>query len=160
MDKRIAAISVALSAAILAGCAGLKAEDVKVYNSARLKQGEYEAVARLWVETWRTPFWVPSYSSPKDGIAALQDKAAALGANGLINVDCYGNKGLFSLARNPSSATGRRSGFLRPCLELGLCCFGSERFSKDWSRWRGANAPRRSRASRSTLAGSRRAMAE
>ena len=96
MGKRIAAISVALSAAVLTGCAALKAEDVKVYTPAQLKQGEYQAVARLWVETWRTPFRVPGYSSPKDGIAALQDKAAALGANGLINVDCYGDKGLFS----------------------------------------------------------------
>src|SRR2546427_351429 len=32
MDKGIAAISVALSAAILAGCAALKAEDVKVLD--------------------------------------------------------------------------------------------------------------------------------
>jgi len=96
MEKRIAAIGVAMSAAVLAGCAALKAEDVKVYTPAQLRQGEYEAVARLWVETWRPPFWVPSYSSPKDGIAALQDKAAALGANGLINVDCYGDGGLFS----------------------------------------------------------------
>jgi len=96
MDKRIAAISVALSAAVFAGCATLKAEDVKVYTPAQLKQGEYETVKRLWVETWRAPFWVPSYSLPKDGIAAMQDKAAALGANGLINVDCYGDKGVFS----------------------------------------------------------------
>ena len=96
MDKGIAAISVALSAAILAGCAALKAEDVKVYTPAQLKQGEYQTVARLWVETWRPAFWVPSYSSPKDGIAAMQDKAAGLGANGLINVDCYGDRGLFS----------------------------------------------------------------
>ena len=96
MKKRIAAIGVALSAAVLAGCAALKAEDVKVYTPAQLKQGEYETVKRLWVETWRTPFWVPSYSSPKDGVAGLQDKAAALGANGLINVDCYGDRGLFS----------------------------------------------------------------
>jgi hypothetical protein len=96
MGKRIAAISVALSAALLAGCASIKAEDVKVYTPAQLRQGEYETVKRLWVETWRTPFWVPSYSSSKDGIEALQDKAAALGANGLINVDCYGDKGFFS----------------------------------------------------------------
>src|SRR3981189_324803 len=96
MDKGIAAISVALSAAVFAGCASIKAKDVKVYRSAQLKQGEYETVKRLWVETWRTPFWVPSYSSSKDGIEALQDKAAALGANGLINVDCYGDKGFFS----------------------------------------------------------------
>src|SRR5258705_10737889 len=96
MEKRIAAMSMALSAAVLAGCASIKAEDVKVYTPAQLRQGEYETVKRLWVETWRTPFRVPNYSSPKDGIAGLQDKAAALGASGLINVDCYGDKGLFS----------------------------------------------------------------
>src|SRR5713101_3748650 len=96
MDKRIAAIGVAMSAAVFAGCAALKAEDVKVYTPAQLRQGEYEAVKRLWVETWRPLFWVPTHSSPKDGIAAMQDKAAALGANGLINVDCYGDRGLFS----------------------------------------------------------------
>jgi hypothetical protein len=96
MNKRIAAIGVAISAAVLAGCSTLKAEDIKVYRSAQLKQGEYETVKRLWVETWRPPFWVPSYSSSKDGIEALQDKAAGLGANGLINVACYGDKGFLS----------------------------------------------------------------
>ena len=97
MEKRIAAIGVAALAAVLCGCATLKAEDVKVYSPAQLKQGDYETVARLWVETWRPRIWVPTYPSPDEGIAALQDKAAALGANGLINVDCYGNQGLFSL---------------------------------------------------------------
>ena len=96
MEKRIAAIGAMMSAAVFAGCAGLKAEDVKVYTPAQLKQGEYQSVKRLWVETWRPPFWMPSYSSPKDGIAAMQDKAAGLGANGLINVDCYGDQGFFS----------------------------------------------------------------
>ena len=96
MENRIAGIGVALSA-VLAGCAALKAEDVKVYSPAQLKQGEYETVARLWVETGRPRTWVPTYPSPDEGAAALQDKAAALGANGLINVDCYGDKGLFSL---------------------------------------------------------------
>jgi len=67
---------------------------VQFYRPAQLKQGEYEAVARLWVETWRTPFWVPSYSSTKDGIAALQDKAAALGANGLITSMATATKAL------------------------------------------------------------------
>ena len=89
--------SVAAVAVILCGCASLKADDVKVYRPAQLKQGEYETVARLWVETWRPRTWVPTYSSPDDGVAALQDKAAALGASGLINVGCYGNRGLFSL---------------------------------------------------------------
>ena len=107
MRKRIAAIGVAISAAVLAGCASLKSEDVKVYTPAQLKQGEYETVARLWVETWRPLFWVPTYSSPDDGIAALQDKAAELGANGLINVDCYGDKGLFSLGSESLTCYGK-----------------------------------------------------
>ena len=107
MEKRISAISVAMSAAVFAGCAALKAEDVKVYTPAQLKQGDYETVKRLWVETWRAPFWVPSHSSPKDGIAALQDKAAGLGANGLINVDCYGDKGLFSFGSESFTCYGK-----------------------------------------------------
>jgi hypothetical protein len=96
MNKRIAMLTTIILAGGLSGCAGLKAEDVKVYGPAQLRQGEYETVKRLWVETWRTPFWVPSYSSREDGIAAMRDKAAGLGANGLINVDCYGDKSFFS----------------------------------------------------------------
>ncbi len=107
MEKRISAISVAMSAAVFAGCAALKAEDVKVYTPAQLKQGEYETVKRLWVGTWRPPFWVPGHSSPKDGIAGLQDKAAGLGANGLINVDCYGDKGLFSFGSESFTCYGK-----------------------------------------------------
>ena len=96
MRKGIASLCLTASTAALFGCATLKAQDVKVYNPAQLRQGEYESVARLWVETWRPPFWVPSYSSPEDGVAAMQDKAAGLGANGLINVACYGDRGFFS----------------------------------------------------------------
>jgi hypothetical protein len=97
----------ALSAAVLAGCASIKAEDVKVYTPAQLRQGEYQTVKRLWVETWRTPFWVPSYSSREDGIAAMRDKAAGLGANGLINVDCYGDKGFFSFGSESFTCYGK-----------------------------------------------------
>jgi len=63
MDKRIASISVALSAAILA-VRRPQGEDVK----STIRRGSSRANTKrsaLWVETWRTPFWVPSYSSPK-----------------------------------------------------------------------------------------------
>jgi hypothetical protein len=92
MNKRIASLAVL---AVLSACATTKSEDVKVYSPAQLRQGEYDTVKRLWVDTWRTIFWVPTYSSRDDGIAALRDKAASLDANGLINVDCYGDSGLF-----------------------------------------------------------------
>lgn len=95
MNRPIAAtIAVALSA-VLSACTTVKAEDVKVYSPAELGQDRYQTVSRLWVDSWRTVFWAPSYSSRDDGIAALKDKAAALGADGLINVDCYGDSGLF-----------------------------------------------------------------
>jgi hypothetical protein len=96
MSKRVVVVLIAFaSTAFLSACASTKAEDVKIYSPAELEQGKYEAVARIWVESWRTAFWVPSYSSPEDGVAALKNKAASLDANGLINVDCYGDSGLF-----------------------------------------------------------------
>jgi predicted small secreted protein len=95
MSKRVASLAAVVLATVLTACATIEAKDVKVYNPAQLKQGEYETVARIWIETWRTPFWVPSYSSRDEGIAALRDKAASLEADGLINVDCYGDSGLF-----------------------------------------------------------------
>jgi uncharacterized protein YbjQ (UPF0145 family) len=95
MKQQIAAtIALALSA-ILSACGTVNAEDVKIYSPAELGQGGYQTVSRLWVDSWRTVFWTPSYSSRDDGIAALKNKAASLDANGLINVDCYGDSGLF-----------------------------------------------------------------
>ena len=95
MSKRIASLAAVALTAALSACATTKAEDVKIYSPAQLKQGEYETVGRIWVDTWRTAFRVPTDSSRDDGIAALKDKAASLDANGLINVDCYGDSGLF-----------------------------------------------------------------
>jgi len=97
MNKQIASICVVASAVLLVGCATPGSEEVKLYRPGQLKQGEYETVARLWVETWRPRFWVPAYPSQEEGVEALRDKAAGLGANGLINVGCYGDPGLFSL---------------------------------------------------------------
>lgn len=97
MGGTISRAAAAVLAAALAGCAGIEAKDVVVYGDAQLKQGRYETVARLWVETWRARFWTPAYTSSEDPVAALQSKAARLGANGLINVACYGDKGFMSL---------------------------------------------------------------
>jgi len=121
MNTRIAAL---LSLALLSACATTTTgdanskpddqakSDVKIYSPAELKQGDYETVKRIWVESWRTAFWVPTYSSKDDGIAALKDKASSLDANGLINVDCYGDSGLFggSVAYTCSGKAIRVSG--------------------------------------------------
>jgi hypothetical protein len=96
-NKRFTSICVAASVSALLGCATSGSDEVRLYRAAELRQGEYETVARLWVEAGRAAFWTPSYGSQEEGVAALRDKAAALGANGLINIGCYADPGLFSL---------------------------------------------------------------
>ena len=97
MKFRSSRFSVLVAAAIcvLPGCASAprsgvetQAAEVKVYEPDQLVQGQYELVRRLWVDSWRTAFWLPTYSSEAKGIASLQAGAARLGANGLINVSC------------------------------------------------------------------------
>jgi ABC-type glycerol-3-phosphate transport system substrate-binding protein len=95
MRKTIAALIAIALTAVASACATTQSEDVKIYSPAELRQGQYDTVARIWVDSWRTASWVPTYSSRDDGIAALRDKAASLDANGLTNVDCYGDSGLF-----------------------------------------------------------------
>jgi len=92
MHRQTAALALAVA---LSACATTHSDDVKIYGPAELRQGQYETVARIWVDSWRTAAWVPTYSSREDGIAALKDKAASLDANGLSAVACYGDAGLF-----------------------------------------------------------------
>jgi hypothetical protein len=86
---------VAVAICVLSGCASApqsdverQAAEVKVYEPEQLTQGQYEVVRHLWVDSWRTAFWLPTDSSEAEGIASLQTEAARLGANGLINVSC------------------------------------------------------------------------
>jgi len=95
MPKLSAVLAVTALAAVVSACATAKSDDVKIYIPAELKQGDYQTVGRIWVDTWRTALWVPTYSKREDGIEALKNKAASKNANGLINVDCYGDSGLF-----------------------------------------------------------------
>ena len=92
---------VALCAAFF-GCATtpqggekIQADEVKYYDPAQLSLGQYDTVEHLWVESWRTAVWYPSYSTEEQGVTALKAEAARLGANGLINVVCSEDKGLF-----------------------------------------------------------------
>ena len=70
------------------------AKAVQIYGPEQLLQGKYETIKTLWVGSWRSAFWVPTYRTAEVGIAALQTEAGKLGANGLTNVACYqDNKG-------------------------------------------------------------------
>ena len=86
---------VAVAVCALSGCASVPqsgveagATEVKVYGSGKLAASQYEVVRRLWVDSWRAAFWLPTYPSEAEGIASLQTEAGRLGADGLINVIC------------------------------------------------------------------------
>lgn len=107
MKAKCYLIYLVVMVATLLGCATtprIEADDVKFYEPTQLSLGRYETVKHLWVESWCTALWYPSYSSEAEGVTALKAKAARLGANGLINVVCSEDKGLLPVpwSKGPS----------------------------------------------------------
>jgi uncharacterized protein YbjQ (UPF0145 family) len=86
---------VAIAVCVLSGCASVPESgiarspaEVKVYEMGKLNVSQYQVVRRIWVDSWRSAFRLPTYPSEAEGIAALQAEAGRLGADGLINVNC------------------------------------------------------------------------
>jgi hypothetical protein len=80
----------------VAGCATTaqgdvekRAAEVKVYKARELANYQYEVVSHIWVDSWRTAFWTPTYPSEEEAVASLRAEAARLGADGLVNVACF-----------------------------------------------------------------------
>jgi hypothetical protein len=107
-SSRLSALVAAVS--VLSGCASVPQSrveggttEVKVYESNKLAAGQYEVVRRLWVDSWRSAFWLPTYPSEAEGIAALRTEAGRLGADGLINVICI-DQGRSNWSSSPGPA--------------------------------------------------------
>jgi hypothetical protein len=65
-----------------------RAPELKIYASGEISMSRYEVVGRPWVDSWRSAFWLPTFPSQEQAIAALQIEAARGGADGLLNVIC------------------------------------------------------------------------
>jgi uncharacterized protein YbjQ (UPF0145 family) len=85
----------AIAACVLSGCASVPESgvarspaEVKIYETGKLSVSQYQVVRRIWVDSWRSAFRLPTYANEADSIAALQAEAGRLGADGLINVNC------------------------------------------------------------------------
>jgi len=98
---------IALAACALAGCAsapladGTKpASEVNLYKMNNLSGTSYEIVSRIWVGSWRSAFYTPTYPSEDEAIQSLRTEAARLGANGLADVVCL-DQGRTRLFQNP-----------------------------------------------------------
>ena len=61
---------------------------MRVYDSTQLALARYTVVERLWVEGWKSAFWITGYRDEQRARRALLDQAAALGADGVINLHC------------------------------------------------------------------------
>jgi hypothetical protein len=87
-------VFVSVAACALSGCAStpsatqVAGPDVKIYQSNNLTSSRYDVVRRVWVESWRSAFWLPTYPTEAEGIESLQTEAGRAGADGLINVIC------------------------------------------------------------------------
>ncbi len=82
---------------ILAGCASndkktqappADASKVAIYESTELLHSQYSLVQHVWLDSWRSNFTVPSFTSESEGLEAMKRVASNAGANGLIHVLC------------------------------------------------------------------------
>ncbi|HVP09337.1 MAG TPA: hypothetical protein VMT02_07445 [Burkholderiales bacterium] len=82
----------ALLALLAAGCASTAptpAEKVTVHESRASVPPGYQVIKRVWVDSWQSALFVPTYASREEAAQAMREQAAALGGNGVINFACY-----------------------------------------------------------------------
>jgi hypothetical protein len=82
------ACALVAGAAVGQGDAGERAAQLKTYNFGELGMDRYEIVGRPWVDSWRAAFWMPTFPTQEQALAALRTEAASRGADGLVNVSC------------------------------------------------------------------------
>jgi len=83
LGRCLAALLMAFTTAAVAS-----PDDVRVYEPGTLTADRYQIVARLWVESWRSAFQVPTHAARAEAVDALKAEAARRGANALTNVSC------------------------------------------------------------------------
>ncbi len=93
-DPLVSALMVSIALAF-SGCASgpqgeidSRAAELRIYKPPELSGASYESVGHVWVDSWRTAFWAPTYPTEDDAVRALRAEAARLGANGLVNIVC------------------------------------------------------------------------
>jgi len=72
------------------GGAGLCADagSVKVYDAGELPPNRYTVIKRLWTQDWQSMFWLPTYTDAGSAVSVVTKEAAALGADGVVNLNC------------------------------------------------------------------------
>src|SRR5512146_477034 len=83
-----------ISGALAQGAAAVA--QPKEYLPGELTPDRYTVIKRLWVESWRSAFWIPTYDDRQAAIAALYAEAGRLGADGIVHLSCFQDRGAWS----------------------------------------------------------------
>ena len=93
MANRLHWTALAALAALLtplpAAHAQAEADKVTIHESVTSAPPRYQIIKRVWVESWRSAFRVPTYRSQEEAAADFRRQAASLGGDGVINFGCY-----------------------------------------------------------------------
>ena len=85
----------ALCLAAACAASAQEAAGVRIYQVGDIAYARYTVLERIWVESWRSAFFVPTREDESGAIADLRDKAARLGADGIVNLRCLHDSGGF-----------------------------------------------------------------
>jgi hypothetical protein len=101
MRIRPSSISLLIASAVslASGCASVQPDVekpqkvVQVYEIDPYLGKGYEVVGRVWIDSARSRFRVPTYPTKDEAIAAMQTEAGTLNADALISVSCVDQRG-------------------------------------------------------------------
>ena len=89
-----AALGVVLAGAACSGGAQepLRQAPLPTFDATQLTPDRYTVIRRLWVDSWRTAFDVPTHGESGAALAQLTDEAVKAGADALTNVVCLNDE--------------------------------------------------------------------
>jgi hypothetical protein len=90
----VAALACLLSVNALAQAPAAQAP-LRVFDATELTPDRYTVIKRIWVESWRSAFWVPAHADSAGAIAALSAEAARVGADAVTDLVCLNDDRAF-----------------------------------------------------------------
>ena len=70
----------------------LRQAPLPTFDATQLTPDRYTVIRRLWVDSWRTVFDVPTHGDSSAALAQLSDEAVKAGADALTNVICLNDE--------------------------------------------------------------------
>ena len=82
-----------LCSAAASGASAQSSAGPRIYQVGEIAFSRYAVLERIWVGSWHSAFFLPTRAGHESAIAALQEEAARLGADGIVNLHCLDDSG-------------------------------------------------------------------